>query len=90
MRIAVNIRLDFDSMLLRRLAWASAEIGQGRYVDFRSRMLADSLPGLEGLLVGVVGFGTIDRVGIEGTGAYTATYASVAFNGFAPLETFHI
>jgi len=28
-------------------------------VDFRSRMLADNLPGLEGLLVGVVGFGTI-------------------------------
>ena len=27
---------------------------------------------------------------IEGTGAYTATYASVAFNGFAPLKTFHI
>ena len=31
-----------------------------------------------------------DRVLIEGTGAYTATYASVAFNGFAPLKTFHI
>ena len=27
---------------------------------------------------------------IEGTGAYTATYASVAFNGFAPLRTYHI
>lgn len=47
------------SMLLRRLAWADAEISQGHYVDFRSRMLADNLPGLEGLLVGVVGFGTI-------------------------------
>ncbi len=31
-----------------------------------------------------------DKVLIEGTGAYTATYASVAFNGFAPLKTFHI
>jgi ornithine decarboxylase len=31
-----------------------------------------------------------DKVLIEGTGAYTATYASVAFNGFAPLRTFHI
>jgi ornithine decarboxylase len=31
-----------------------------------------------------------DRVLIEGTGAYTATYASVAFNGFAPLRTYHI
>jgi ornithine decarboxylase len=31
-----------------------------------------------------------DKVLIEGTGAYTATYASVAFNGFQPLRTFHI
>jgi ornithine decarboxylase len=31
-----------------------------------------------------------DKVLIEGTGAYTATYAAVAFNGFAPLPTFHI
>ncbi|HEY1363759.1 MAG TPA: type III PLP-dependent enzyme [Xanthobacteraceae bacterium] len=31
-----------------------------------------------------------DRVLIEGTGAYTATYAAVAFNGFAPLKTYHI
>ena len=30
-----------------------------------------------------------DKVLIEGTGAYTATYASVAFNGFAPLRTYH-
>ena len=31
-----------------------------------------------------------DKVLIEGTGAYTATYASVGFNGFAPLRTYHI
>jgi ornithine decarboxylase len=31
-----------------------------------------------------------DKVLIEGTGAYTATYASVSFNGFAPLKTVHI
>ena len=31
-----------------------------------------------------------DKLLIEGTGAYTATYASVAFNGFAPLQTVHI
>ncbi|MFY9692769.1 MAG: type III PLP-dependent enzyme [Xanthobacteraceae bacterium] len=31
-----------------------------------------------------------DKVLIEGTGAYTATYAAVAFNGFQPLQTFHI
>jgi ornithine decarboxylase len=31
-----------------------------------------------------------DKVLIEGTGAYTATYSAVAFNGFPPLETIHI
>jgi ornithine decarboxylase len=31
-----------------------------------------------------------DKVLIEGAGAYTATYSAVAFNGFAPLKTFHI
>ncbi len=31
-----------------------------------------------------------DKVLIEGTGAYTATYASVSFNGFPPLKTYHI
>src|SRR3954469_4435457 len=31
-----------------------------------------------------------DKVLIEGTGAYTSTYASVAFNGFAPLKPIHI
>jgi ornithine decarboxylase len=31
-----------------------------------------------------------DKVLIEGTGAYTATYSSVCFNGFSPLKTVHI
>jgi len=31
-----------------------------------------------------------DRVLIEGTGAYTTTYASVAFNGFSPLRAYFI
>ena len=31
-----------------------------------------------------------DEVLIEATGAYTTTYASVAFNGFAPLKAYHI
>jgi ornithine decarboxylase len=30
------------------------------------------------------------KVLIEGTGAYTATYASVGFNGFAPLKSYAI
>ena len=47
------------SMLVRRFAWADAEIQAGNYSAFRSRMLADNLRGLENLLVGVVGFGVI-------------------------------
>ncbi len=31
-----------------------------------------------------------DEVLIEGTGAYTTTYSAVAFNGFAPLQSFVI
>ena len=46
-------------LLLRRLAWADMEIREHNYVSFRGRMVADNLPGLEGLTVGVVGLGTI-------------------------------
>ena len=31
-----------------------------------------------------------DEVLIEGTGAYTTTYCSVAFNGFKPLQSYVI
>lgn len=47
------------SLLLRRFAWADAEIKSGNYAAFRARMVADNLAGLDGLLVGLVGFGTI-------------------------------
>ncbi len=47
------------SVLLRRFAWADAEIRKGNYAVFRARMLADNLAGLEGLTVGVVGLGVI-------------------------------
>ena len=49
------------STLLRRMAWSDAEIKNGNYVKFRARMVADNLAGIEGLLVGLVGFGTIGR-----------------------------
>ncbi|MBI3434822.1 MAG: hypothetical protein HY056_07055 [Proteobacteria bacterium] len=48
-------------LLLRRFAWADAEIKAGNYAKFRSRMLADNLAGIEGLQVGLIGFGTIGR-----------------------------
>ena len=52
-------------VLLRRLAWSSAEIKRGRYAEFRARMVADNLAGLEGLTVGIVGLGTIGHAVAE-------------------------
>jgi len=49
------------SMLLRRMCWADDELKAGNYASYRSRMIADNLAGIEGLLVGLVGFGTIGR-----------------------------
>jgi len=31
-----------------------------------------------------------DEILIDGTGAYTTTYSTVAFNGFSPLATYVI
>ncbi|HZQ60582.1 MAG TPA: NAD(P)-dependent oxidoreductase [Casimicrobiaceae bacterium] len=47
--------------LLRRFAWSDAEIHAGNYVSFRQRLLADNVGGLEDLVVGVVGLGTIGK-----------------------------
>jgi phosphoglycerate dehydrogenase-like enzyme len=46
-------------LLLRRTFWADRELRNGNYAAARSQMLAESLPGLEGLTVGVVGLGVI-------------------------------
>src|SRR5215813_4468516 len=71
------------SLLLRRLAWSSAEIARGNYAAFRARMVADNLAGLEGLLVGVVGFGTI---GVAVARAFHAAGARLCFHDPAPRD----
>jgi phosphoglycerate dehydrogenase-like enzyme len=47
------------SVLLRRFSWCDAEIRRGNYNAFRVRLLADVLPGLDGLAAGIIGMGTI-------------------------------
>jgi phosphoglycerate dehydrogenase-like enzyme len=47
------------TLLRRRLGWADVEIKSGNYAALRTRMLSDNLSGLEGLLVGIIGFGVI-------------------------------
>jgi len=49
------------SLLLRCFVSADAEIKRGNYTSYRSHMLAKNLSGLDGLLVGIIGFGTIGR-----------------------------
>jgi phosphoglycerate dehydrogenase-like enzyme len=71
------------SLLLRRLSWASVEIAKGNYASFRARMVADNLAGLEGLLVGVVGFGTI---GVAVARAFHAAGARLCYYDPAPRD----
>ena len=47
------------SVLLRQFLWADADIRAGHYVSSRAQMIAASLSGLEGLMVGIIGLGTI-------------------------------
>jgi phosphoglycerate dehydrogenase-like enzyme len=47
------------SVLLRRFAWADNEIRAGNYVKFRARISNENHASLDGLVVGVVGMGTI-------------------------------
>jgi phosphoglycerate dehydrogenase-like enzyme len=45
------------TVLLRGIFWADTEIRKGNYREFRARMIADNLQGLDGLTVGIIGFG---------------------------------
>jgi len=69
--------------LLRRFAWADAQVKQGHYVAFRNRMVADNLAGLDGAQVGIVGLGTI---GVAVARAFTAFGARIAFFDPAPRD----
>jgi phosphoglycerate dehydrogenase-like enzyme len=67
--------------LLRRLLWSDAEIRLGHYAAFRARLLADNLSGLDGLLVGIVGLGT---VGFAVAQAFRARGCEICFYDPAP------
>lgn len=71
------------SVLLRRFSWADAEIRKGNYRDFRARVIADNLPGLAGLAVGVVGFGMI---GVAVATAFHERGCAILFYDPAPRD----
>ena len=72
------------SVLLRRFAWADAEIRAGNYRDFRARMLADNLAGLDGLTAGIVGFGAI---GVAAGEAFHKRGCSILYHDPALRDT---
>jgi phosphoglycerate dehydrogenase-like enzyme len=71
------------STLLRRLAWADAEIKTGRYKEFRARMTGDNLAGLQGLRVGIVGLGTI---GLSVARAFQAFGCELCYHDPSPRD----
>ncbi|HEY6865561.1 MAG TPA: D-isomer specific 2-hydroxyacid dehydrogenase family protein [Burkholderiales bacterium] len=71
------------SLLLRRFAWADAEVRAGNYAAFRARMLADNLSGIEGLTVGLIGLGTI---GTAVARAFERSGCTIVYFDPAPRE----
>ena len=71
------------SVLLRRFFSADTEIRRGNYRDFRARMIADSLLGLDGLTVGIVGFGII---GVAVATAFQKRGCSILYYDPAPRD----
>jgi phosphoglycerate dehydrogenase-like enzyme len=71
------------SILLRRFAWADAEIRAGNYEAFRARMLADNLSGLDGMLVGVIGLGAI---GLAAAQAFHRAGCRICYYDPAPRD----
>jgi phosphoglycerate dehydrogenase-like enzyme len=71
------------SILLRRFFWADAEIRRGNYHDFRARMIADSLLGLDGLTMGIVGFGII---GVAVASAFHKRGCLILYHDPAPRD----
>ena len=70
-------------VLLRRFAWAEGEIRAGGYAAFRGRMIGDSLRGLQGLTVGIVGFGNI---GVSVARAFRHMGAAIVYYDPAPAD----
>ena len=71
------------SVLLRRFTRSTAAIRNGDYAAFRGRMLGEGVNGLEGLLVGIVGIGTIGRAVAQ---RFKQAGARIAFYDPAPAS----
>lgn len=80
-RAVAEYAVTMASILLRRFVWADAEIRRGHYSACRARIISDNLVGLDGLLVGVVGLGTI---GVAVAEAFQQRGCRICFHDPAP------
>jgi phosphoglycerate dehydrogenase-like enzyme len=71
------------ALLLRRFAWSSDEIKRGNYVAFRAALVGANLGGLDGMTVGIVGFGTI---GVAVAKAFAAANCRLCYHDPAPPD----
>jgi phosphoglycerate dehydrogenase-like enzyme len=71
------------SFLLRRFGWSDAEIRRGQYAQARARLVAENVRGLDGLLVGVVGMGTIGRAVAA---AFAKAGCRIAYHDASPVD----
>ena len=69
--------------LLRGFLWADAEIRKGNYREFRARMIANNLQGLDGLTVGIIGFGV---TGVAVASAFQKRGCLIFYHDPAPRD----
>ena len=71
------------TVLLRGFLWADTEIREGNYREFRARMIADNLRGLDGLTVGIIGFGV---TGVAVASAFQKRGCLIFYHDPAPRD----
>ena len=71
------------TVLLRGFLRADTEIRKGNYREFRARMIADNLQGLDGLTVGIIGFGV---TGVAVASAFDKRGCLIFYHDPAPRD----
>jgi phosphoglycerate dehydrogenase-like enzyme len=71
------------TVLLRGFLWANTEIRKGNYREFRARMITENLQGLDGLTVGIIGFGV---TGVAVASAFQKRGCLIFYHDPAPRD----
>jgi phosphoglycerate dehydrogenase-like enzyme len=71
------------TVLSRGFLWADTEIRKGHYREFRARMITENLQGLDGLTVGIIGFGV---TGVAVASAFQKRGCLIFYHDPAPRD----